>query len=232
MNLLYDKHRNFRFEIAGRHLDLYQAEIRLARLNLVPASHIPVRCGEFRQEGDVFWAPLEGGVDGRAVVGVENGYLYYKVETSRKELEELTYFPGSILDGRKWHTFMWAFYDREWDVNEDNSIRIGETRVRTEGECGTADPAHFPPLWQGRGTPRVCAAHHDSTGWWGMCVPGPLPVCDTYFEMIQGRFQIRFDYLRPGCEEGFMPAVYFALPLPDPQEPYSVMANMWELSAP
>ena len=232
MKLLQQRWRNFRYEIEGRYLNLYQAEVRLARMNLVPETHNLTRIGEFRQEGDRCWAPLEGGVDGRVVLELTEGYLSYTVETDQKEFEDLTFFPRSTLDGRKWHTYMWAFQDREWDVNEDNSIRIGETRIRTEGECGTADPAHFPPLWQGRGTPRVCAAHHECIGWWGMCIPGPLPVCNTFFETVRGHFQIRFDYLRPSCRDGFMPRVYFALPLPDPQEPYSVMANAWELSAP
>jgi len=232
MQLLQGQWRNVRHEIVGRYLDLYQAEVRLARLNLLPGVQAAVRIGEFRREGNRCWAPLEGGIEGKAVVELKDGYLTYTVETACKEFEELTYFPESIFDGKKWHTYMWAFHDREWDINEDNSIRIGETRIGTEGECGTADPAHFPPLWQGRGTPRVCAAHYDSIGWWGICVPGPLPVCNTYFEMVRGRFRIRFDYLRPGCDEGFMPKVYLALPLPDPKEPFSVMANMWGLSAP
>ena len=232
MERLHWTWRNFRFEIVDHHLDLYQAEAQLARLNLAPQTQAPVRIGAFRRDGDRYWAPLEGGVVGKAVVAMANGYLTYTVETEQPVFEELVYFPDSILSGRKWHSFMWSFQDREWDLAEDQSVRIGETRVHAEGECGTADPAHFPPLWQGRGTPRVCAAHHDSIGWWGICVPGPLPVCSTYFETERRRFRIRFDYLRPGCDEGFMPTVYLALPLPDPQEPFSVMANMWELSAP
>ena len=232
MELLQMRWRNFRCEIQGRFLDLYASEVRLARLNLLPQTDSDVRIGDFRKDGDRLWARLEGGVEGKAVVEMQHGYLSYTLETKQKEFEQLTYFPDSILDGTKWHSYVWSFKDREWDINEDASVRIGETRIRPKGECGTADPAHFPPLWQGRGTPRVCAAHHDSIGWWGICVPGPLPVCDTYFETIRGRFQIRFDYLRPGCTEGFMPTVYLALPLPDPQDPFSVMANMWELSAP
>ena len=225
-------YRGIRCSIAGRHLDIHSGRSRLARFDLCPQADGEVRIGAFRREGSLAWAPLEGAVEGRAVVELLNGYLSYTVETDQTEFEELTYFPDTILDGGKWHTYMWAFRDREWDVNEDNSIRIGETRIMTGAECGTADPAHFPPLWQGRGAPRVCAAHHDAIGWWGICVPGPLPVCDTYFETVRGRFRIRFDYLRPGCDEGFMPKVYFALPLPEPREPFSVMANMWELSAP
>ena len=227
-------HRGFTFTLVGRFLDIHRGIHRLARFDLCPAAAEPVRIGEFRLEGDRAWAPLEGGVRGEAIVDFTGDYVSYTVETPQKHFDELTYFPESALDGDLWHTFVWTQRDREWPLDEDVSVRVGDTRPDTVNtrEGWIVDPGDTPCYWPGRGCPRVSAAHHPEIGWWGLCVPGPLPVCDTYFEMRQMRFRIRFDYLRPGCRDGFMPTVHFVLPLADPADPYTVMGPVGELNDP
>ena len=227
-------HRGFRFAVAGRHLEIWRGAARLAQLDLCPATDSAVCIGEFRREGSRCWAPLEGGVEGKAVIRIEQGHVCYTVETNQPHFDRLTYFPGSTLDGDLWHTFVWTQRDRAWEVSEDVSVRVGDTRPDTVDtrEGWIVDPGDTPCYWPGRGCPRVCAAHHREVGWWGLCIPGPLPVCDTTFEMRQEEFDIRFDFLRPGCEEGFMPTAYFVLPLADPTDPYTVMRSVWELNEP
>jgi len=227
-------HLGFRFSIIGRHLDISRGHARLARFDLAPRADSPVRIGEFRREGTRAWASLQGGVEGKAVVDFSGGYVTYTVDTTQKHFDELTYFPASSLDGDLWHTFVWTQRDREWPIDEDVSVRVGDTRpdIVNTREGWIVDPGDTPCYWPGRGCPRVCGAHHPEVGWWGMCIPGPLPVCDTYFEMHKRDFNIRFDYLRPGCEDGFMPTVHFVLPLADPQDPYTVMRAVWELNDP
>lgn len=227
-------YHGIRYAIVGRHLEIFRGHVRLARLDLAPRADEEVRIGDFRREGRRCWAPVEGDVVGKVVVEIKDGYVSYAVETSQKHYAKLAYFPGSDLDGDLWHTFVWAQRDRAWDIDEDVSVRVGDTRPDTVDlrEGWIIDPGDYPPYWPGRGCPRVCAAHHKEFGWWGMCIPGPLPVCDTYFTMQQGKFEILFDYLRPGCDSGFMPTVYFVLPLAEAKDPYSVMGPVWELNAP
>jgi hypothetical protein len=226
--------REIRYAIVGRHLEIFRDPVRLARFDLCPGADRPVRIGAFRREGARAWAPLEGAVEGRAVVEMKDGRIGYTVETSQKHFDRLTYFPSSTLDGDLLHTFIWTQRDRAWEMSEDVEVKVRETGGDAGHPCEgyLADPSDMPPYWPGRCCPRVCAAHHPETGWWGMCLPGPLPVCETAFRLQQERFDIAFRYLRPGCEDGFMPTVWFALPLSDPRDPYSVMPHMWELSAP
>ena len=234
MKVLEWTHLGFRFSIVGRHIELFRGHARLARFDLAPRADSPVRIGEFRREGTHAWATLAGGVEGKAVVDFSGDYVTYAVETSQKHFDELTYFPDSSLDGDLWHTFVWTQRDREWPIDEDVCVRVGDTRPDTVSTRDglIVDPGDTPCYWPGRGCPRVCGAHHREVGWWGMCIPGPLPVCDTYFEMQRKRFNIRFDYLRPGCQDGFMPTVHFVLPLADPHDPYTVMGPVGELNDP
>ena len=234
MSTLSFTHGGFRFTVLGRHLEVHAGQIRLARLDLCPATAAAVRIGAFRREGDRIWASLEGGVTGRAVLVCRDGYVTYTVETGQKHFERLTYFPDGELDGDLWHSFVWAQRDRAWEICEDVEVRLGDTRpdIVDPREGVIVDPGDMPCYWPGRGCPRVCAAHHPAAGWWGLCIPGPLPVCDTWFQMQRRQFQIRFDCLRPGCEDGFMPTAVFVLPLRDPADPYSVMGPVWDLNAP
>ena len=234
MNAIEQVHNGLRYTITGRHLEISRGLTRLARLDLCPQAEIGVRIGQFRREGDHCWAVLEGGAEGKAVVRFEGGYVSYAVETDQKHFDQLTFFPDSELDGDLWHTFVWTQRDRAWEIGEDVSVRVGEARPDTVDprEGWIIDPGDTPVYWAGRASPRVCTAHHPAVGWWGLCIPGPLPVCDTNFCMERQRFSIRFDCLRPGCEDGFMPTVVFVLPLSDPLDPYTVMGPVWELNAP
>ena len=226
--------RGISHTIVGRFLEIHRGAVRLARLDLCPQSDTPTLIGEFRRHANGYRARLNGGIEGWAVVEEKDGLVSYSVQTDRKHFDKLIYFPESMLDGDTWRTFIWAQRDRAWGVEEDVCVRIGDTRPDTVSarEGTIIDPGDYPPLWPGRGGPRVCTTHHREFGWWGICVPGPLPVCDTYFCMDKSRFSIRFDYLHPGCSDGFMPSVTFALPLADPTDPFTVMAFMWELSEP
>lgn len=222
------------YAVVGRQLVVSRGRITLARLDLCPRARESARIGEFRREGERIWAPLGGPAEGRAVLEARGGFMSYTVETSQPHFDTLTYFPSSELAGDLWHTFIWAQRDRAWDRWEDVTVRVGEARpdnVDTR-EGPIADPGEFPSYWPGRGGPRVCAAHSPELGWWGLCIPGPLPVCNTSFVMEKGRFGILFDYLHPGCDGGFMPTVYFTIPLADSGDPYSIFGPLWELSAP
>jgi len=222
-----------RYAVVEHQLEIAHRDTCLARLNLVPQACEAVRCSAFRRDGNRIWAALEGGVEGKAILELQGGRMTYTVETDGEHFRKLTYFPDSTLCGDLWHTFVWTQRDRAWDINEDVSVRVGECGDgRLDREGWILDPGDTPPYWPGRGCPRVVTAHHGDFGWWGICVPGPLPVCETYFEMRRRRFQILFDYLSPGCEDGFMPTVHFVLPLPDPADPYSVMRVMWDLAQP
>lgn len=85
-------HRGIRYTVIGRVLTVSRGHLRLAKLDLCPGAHNPARMGEFRQEGDRAWAPLEGAVEGRAVLQVKSGYTSYTVAASGKHFDSLTCF--------------------------------------------------------------------------------------------------------------------------------------------
>ena len=74
--------RGFTFTLVGRFLDIHGGVQRLARFDLCPTAAEPVRIGTFRLEGDRAWVPLEGGIEGKAVVDFSDDYVTYTVETS------------------------------------------------------------------------------------------------------------------------------------------------------
>ncbi len=80
------------------------------------------------------------------------------------------------------------------------------------------DPGDKPPTWIWNLPVHACSFLTAEGDWLGLSVPGALPVGVTRLNMHRQRFSMTFQILRPACEEGQMPEVYFIPGLRDPYD--------------
>ncbi len=216
------KHQGYDYSVVGRELLVKRHGSVLARFVLTPtADGEAASIAQWRQEDHQhFCADLQP--EGKIHLAVRNGYVCYWMETSREQFETLTYFPDSHATGLDWHTYLSDEHDRRWDINVDTEVALSSSypHMNVDGEdgAGMTDPGDKPPTWIWNLPVHACSFLTAEGDWLGLSVPGALPVGVMRLNMHRQRFSMTFQILRPACEEGHMPEVYFIPGLRDPYD--------------
>lgn len=178
---------------------------------------VPSKLGSWERINQTHFKSI---IQGKSSVHLEirYGYVSYYMETHIKEFGRLTYFSESKVTCPNWQTYVSDEHDRLWDINLDKEVLISSSYpgMNPDGAdgAGMTDPGDMPPTWIWNVPVRALSFKTD-IGWLGLSVPGALPVGVTRFKMERQRFSMTFEALRPSCEEGMMPKVYFISGLSD-----------------
>lgn len=206
-------HRGYLFSVCGDYLYLRKDGIGLVELCVAPV--IGGKATPLSDWWEVERGHLAAQVDGMEAtvhVEVEHGYVCFYMDTTVEHFERLCYFTKGRIRGEGWQTYLSDVNDcaRSYDVDAEvpiSSCFNGLTPDKADGE-GMTDPGDVPPTWIWN-VPIRALSLHTERGWVGLSLPGPLPVGVTRFAMKDRTFSMCFEELRPGCEEGRMPRVYF-----------------------
>ena len=206
-----------RWLIGADQIELYEDGQLTGRLGLLPQGEKDLSIGPWdKDEGS--WVASLTGMAGKMVIERKYDCLCYRLESSESFIPSLTLFPQSQIKATEWQTFLFNEQDRRWDIDVNVSVEVASALDNSPlgpDHGGLLDPADIPGNWLPNIPPRVAAFELENGKWLGLSIPGPLPVGSTWFHWKDGRFWLEFDYLRPGCEEGTMPEVYFSFDHPN-----------------
>ena len=213
MSDLRIEHKGYSFAVKEDCLYINQGGIELARLCVAPVVE-----GERTSLSD--WRETAPGhlsagvkqVDASVHVRVDRGHVCFYLETGLPRFEQLYYFTDGCVNGAGWQTYMSDVNDcfRSYDIDAEvpiSSCFDGLTPDDADG-AGMTDPGDVPPSWIWN-VPVRALSLHTTSGFIGLSLPGPLPVGVTRAAVKDGRFSLLFEELRPACDEGMMPRVYF-----------------------
>ncbi len=121
----------------------------------------------------------------------------------------VSYFTGSRITAQYGRCFIPDADCRIFEISakEDfywtNSGMILQKKVNKDG------------LWMIAPPPHVISFGHDTTGWFGISIPEPMPVCHTHLSSHRGRMTLHFDHYSSSHDGGRLPRVYIQTGLPD-----------------
>jgi len=218
------QHQGYDYVIAKGQLQVQHDGAILAEFSLAPlVEGKPTRLQPWREVGSQHLC-ADLGPEGMVHLAVRDGYMCYWMETDQEQFETVTYFPGSVATGNDWQTYMSDEHDRRWDIAVDAEVLISSAypgmNVDGGDGHGMTDPGDLPPTWIWNIPVRALSFLTNDEDWLGLSVPGPLPVGVARLKMQRQRFSMTFQVLRPSCEEGEMPHVYF---VPGLVGPYDVL---------
>jgi hypothetical protein len=207
------RHKGYIFEVEGNYLHIKKGNVLLVRLCVAPLVK-----GERHNISE--WQKIDTGhltgkvkgIDARLHIKIDHGYVCFHIETKVKHFSRLHYFTEGWINGEGWQTYLSDVNDcfRKFDIDAEvpiSSCFDGLTPDKADGQ-GMTDPGDVPPTWIWN-VPIRAFSFHTRCGWLGISLPGPLPVGVTRLVMKDGKFSLLFEELRPSCEEGMMPHVYF-----------------------
>ena len=209
-------------------LHLFSNGQEVAELSLVPVINgRALEVTSWVRKNDEVVGHVRG--NGLIHLGRQGEYLAYWVEGKYDVLDSIIYFPGSMLMAQEYHGFVPDWSDRSFELSEDNQI-VASTSVdwarqqdagaaqRPEGShvarpgAGTCDRCpHMAPA------PRDIAFRSDRK-WWGVCIPGSLPVGETRLAIRRGRLSVEFVHFTALNTGGKLPKAYLVADLNDPYD--------------
>jgi hypothetical protein len=207
------RHKGVVFGVCGDQLHIGKDGIELVTLRVAPVIEgKETRLSEWCEVASDHLAAQVEGVEATVHLEVDHGHVCFHVETPVEHFERLCYFTDGRINGAGWQTYLSDVNDcfRSCDVDAEvpiSSCFNGLTPDEADGE-GMTDPGDHPPTWIWN-VPLRALSLHTECGWLGLSLPGPLPVGVTRLAMKDRRFSMGFEALRPACEEGAMPRVYF-----------------------
>lgn len=207
------RHKGWDFRVSGEQLTISADGVVAGEFNLCPSIEgQKPKLEDWKQlSDDHFTAQLSDG-SGSVHLSNQEGHVCYWMDTSRTAFEKLSYFPDSRPTGPGWHTYLSDELDRFWDIDLDVTVPVSSCYALRHADgadgAGMLDPCDRPQTWMWNIPVRAMSLQSDA-GWLGLSIPGPLPVGVTRFSMSRQRYTMSFEMLRPGCEQGSMPRVYF-----------------------
>jgi len=186
--------------VEGGVLHLFSGEEEVAELNLVPVIEgKAMGISSWENKGREVVGHLRAG--GCVHLARHGDYLAYWVEGNYNTLKSAGYFSGSRLRSRQYHGFVADRTDRDFDMSEENDIVASTT-----GAAGMAGPS-----------PRD-VAFRSGEKWWGICIPGALPVGETHMRVRPGRFSIDLCHYVASNTHGNLPEAFIVTDLDSPYD--------------
>ena len=157
---------------------------------------------------------------GHAFVAERCDRLAFWIETPVAQFADVTYLSDGVISGEQWRTFVSDEYDRVWDKNLDVAVPLSSAYADCASpdglvSGGMTDPDDGAIHWIWNVHVRAFA-FRGCARWLGLSIPGPWGIGVTRLNMIRERFSLRFETLRPACNGGSTPVVYFCPSLADP----------------
>ena len=141
--------------------------------------------------------------------------LVYWVEGKYDVVDSAVYFPGSRVLAQEYHGFVPDWSDRSFRLAEDAQI-VASTSVDPSVQSAERPGQQS---WMMAPSPRDIAFRSNDT-WWGVCIPGALPVGDTRFNIRRGRLSIEFSHYTASNAGSRLPKAYL---VPDLRRPYDLL---------
>ncbi len=210
------------FEIVGPQLHIKDGDRTIGTFELTPSvGDDLLRPGAWDAVTPTHFKADLAADEGSIHLALEHGHVCYWMQTPRPYFDKLSYFRASQPTGQGWQTFVSDEHDRFWEYDLDADVTISSSYVARHPDGhdgkGMLDPGDRPPAWIWN-IPVRALAFRTGENWLGLSIPGPLPVGVTRLTMAQRRFTMTFEALRPACDEGQTPRVYFAPKLTGPYD--------------
>lgn len=216
------RHGGLVFAVSGDFLSIRSGEATVVEMCVAPVIEgaATTLTGWSAAAPDHLMAEVSG-ADAIVHLRVDQNHVCFYVETSKGRFSRLHYFTKGRAEGDGWQTYLSDVNDcfRSYDLDAEIAISScfdGLSPDDTDGE-GMTDPGDVPPTWIWN-VPAQVLSLHTRAGWIGLSMPDPLPVGVVRAGVRDGRFAMLFEELRPRCEEGRMPRVYFLTGLAGPYD--------------
>jgi len=191
----------------GGVLHLFSGDREVAQLSLVPTiGGKAMGINSWGKKGSEIIGSIKEG--GSVHLARHGDYLAYWVEGNHKMLERAGYFSGSRITAREYHGFVSDWADRTFDISQNS--RIVASSCAGQDRCVEAGRTIGP-------SPRDIA-FRSGNKWWGVCIPGALPIGETRIHVRPGTFSTDLCHYAAANTRGNLPKAYIATDLDDPYE--------------
>ena len=206
--------------VEGGLLHLYSKGLEVAEIALVATvdGH-PVEVTSWAKKNDEVIGHVRG--NGSIHVAKHGKHVAYWVEGRYDVVQSAVYFSGSTVAAQEYHGFVSDWADRSFGISEDNEI-VASTAVDPAIQ-GKEHPNQ--QSWMMAPSPRNIAFRSEQS-WWGICIPGALPVGETHFCLRRTKPSVEFRHYTASNTSGNLPRAYFVLDLADP---YDLLTADFEL---
>lgn len=212
---------NVRYDIDAGQMTIIQKGQPQIQLDLSPIIEgTKTKIKDWAEDDGLYSAEVSKGTT--AFMQIREGYLAYWLETDIKQIESLMYFPQTTFKGQYWHTYVSDAFDGRQEKALDRMVPIASAYDDlshpdiTDGG-GLTDPGDKPPLFVWNMPSRSFSLETEA-GWFGLSLPGPLPLGILRLNMEKEKLSLGFDVVRPACSEGKLPTVYFVGSIKDPYD--------------
>ena len=201
--------------VEGGVLRIFSDEREVARLSLVPViDGRALEVASWESKGRQIVGHIRSG--GSVHVARHGEHLAYWVEGNFNALKTLTYFSGSELHADGYHGFVSDWADRPFEMSEESDIVASSSAPPAE-VVGLARRRRGRTSWTTTPAPRD-VAFRSGDKWWGISIPGALPVGETHIRIRPGWFSIDLcNYVAPNTR-GNLPTAYIVTDLRDPYD--------------
>jgi len=181
-------------------LHLFSDGQEVAELSLIPVINgRPLEVTSWARKNDEIVGHVRG--NGSVHLARQGDHLVYWVEGKYDVVDSTVYFPSSTVIAQEYHAFVPDWADRSFELADDNQIVAATSVGSPAGAVANVAPA-----------PRDIAFRSDRK-WWGICVPGILPVGETRFSMRRGRLSLEFVHCTASNTGGKLPKAVLAVDL-------------------
>ena len=198
-------------------LHLFSDGQEVAELSLVPIiSGRPLEVTSWARKNDEIVGHVRG--NGSVHLAMQGEHIAYWVEGKYDVVDSIIYFPSSTPIAQEYHGFVPDWADRSFELSEDNQIAAATSMCPTTGtRADTCDPTDRLVRTCMNPTPRDIAFRSDRK-WWGICVPGILPVGETRFGIRRGKLSVEFAHYTGSNTGGKLPKAVLAVSLESPYD--------------
>ncbi|NQT21228.1 MAG: hypothetical protein HQ592_16085 [Planctomycetes bacterium] len=201
--------------VEGGVLRIFSDAHEVGRLSLVPVidgKALEITSWESKDRQIVGHTRSGGSVH----VAGKGDYLAYWVEGNFNTVESVSYFSGSTLQADCCHGFVSDWADRAFEMTEEIDI-VASSSAPPAAVVGLAQRRRGHTSWTTTPAPRSIA-FRSGNKWWGICIPGALPVGETHIRLRPGRFSIDLCHYVASNTRGNLPTAFIATDLESPYD--------------
>jgi len=195
-------------------LHLFSDGVQAAGLALVPIiDGEPLDVVSWTKKGDAIIGNVRGN-GGTVQLSKTGETLVYRIKGRFGHVDSAIYFPASQIEAEAYHAFVPDWSNREFEIAED-----AEIVAATAGDPEFHGDDRARPAWMMAPAPRGIA-FRTGGGWWGISVPGALPLGETHLIVRRGKLSIEFRSYEAANTGGNLPDAHIAVNL---DSPYAIL---------